>query len=552
MKFFRTLLPGVGACCFGGARLLCSLYCVLSLQTAGAQEFAAKMRVGLSRFAAVSELTLRAEPGARLLDGEGRERAAGGGPFVLTRIGSAVTARDGRGRDLGTTLSGAFWRLQSDEGATVLTITTQGGAAHRYRGELEVGGSGGRLRVVNEVGLEDYVRGVIGPEMGSRAPLEALKAQAVASRTFALSSLGRWTSDGFDLRDSTASQVYSGVEAERPECDRAVRETAGLILTVGGHAITAYFCADCGGVTAPGDTPDECPHSVLDADAHGATDKPLPPTWTVTFPAEKLTGLLARNAPVGTVLARIAVTESDVSGRVRKLRLTWVPAHTVPGKSKGTEIPAALADTDPLPEFELLPESRKQEKPMKEDRLPPGAATRDISAATLRSLLGTEALRSTLFTVHRTMEGVFVFAGRGWGHGRGLCQVGAMALAASPRSVDFRAILHRYYAGATLSALGATQESEEGEGAPPPTVPSASPSPLPRRVREEQPSRSENCPLPKRQARKNLQQWAVQVDKLCGSMLNCLVDAREEGESSGTPVTVHSSVGCNICDLSSK
>lgn len=468
MKFPRPLivLSCVRASPLPFLRLLSVAWLFLSLQAAGAQELAAKMRVGLSRFASVSELTLRAEPGARLLDGEGRECAAGGGPFVLTRIGSAVTARDSRGRSLGVTADGAFWRLQSEEGATVLTITTPRGAAHRYRGELEIGGGGRRMHVVNEVGLEDYVRGVIGPEMGSRAPLEALKAQAVASRTFALSSLGRWTSDGFDLRDSTDSQVYSGVEAERPECDRAVRETAGLILTVGGHAITAFFCADCGGVTAPGDTPVECPHSVADADAHGAADRPLPPTWTLTYPPEKLTSLLGHNAPTGTVLALIAVTESDVSGRAHKLRLTWVPAQTSHGKSKGTESPAGLSDVGPPPESAILPTSRKevkiptaaQDKKEKEDRLSPGATTRDISAGTLRSLLGTEALRSTLFTVRRTADGAFVFEGRGWGHGRGLCQVGAMALAASPRSLDFRAILHRYYAGATLAPLATTEE----------------------------------------------------------------------------------------------
>jgi stage II sporulation protein D len=466
----------------------------MSLQAAGAQELAAKMRVGLSRFASAPELTLRADPGARLLDGEGRECAAGSGPFVLTRVGNVVTARDARGRTLGDTAGGAFWRLQSDEGATVLSIATARGAAHRYRGELEVGATGGRLHVVNEVGLEDYVRGVIGPEMGSRAPLEALKAQAVASRTFALSSLGRWTSDGYDLRDSTESQVYSGVEAERPECDRAVHETAGLILTVGGHAITAYFCADCGGVTAPGDTPDECPRSVSDLDAHGATDKPLPPTWTVTFTAEKLAGLLARSAPVGMALAQVAVAETDVSGRARKLRLTWVPARK---SGKSAELSNAVSDEDPSFETDSPAERRKAEKAArqsrienrkdetgrqsKEEKLPAGAITRDLPANTLRTLLGTEALRSTLFTIHRTAEGTFVVEGRGWGHGRGLCQVGAMALAAAPRSLDFRAILHRYYAGATLAPLGTTEENEEGVGAPPPAPPTAAvPTPRPR------------------------------------------------------------------------
>jgi stage II sporulation protein D len=459
-------------------RLLFLLWCALRLSAAEAQESAAKMRVGLGRFASAPELVLRAEPGARLLDGEGHECAAGGGPFVLRRTGGDVTARDAQGRLLGTAGSGTYWRLQSDEGATVLTISTPKGAKHRYRGELEVGTEKGRLRIVNEVSLEDYVRGVIGPEMGSRAPLEALKAQAVASRTFALSSLGRWTSDGYDLRDSTDSQVYSGVEAERPECDRAVRETSGLILSVGGHAIAAYFCADCGGFTAPGDTPEECPHAVSDADAHGAPDKPLPPTWSLTFTSAKLSGLFARSGPPGMVLALVAVTETDVSGRARKLRLTWIPASSTRKLGKTTPPTPQGTDAGPPLETAFPTESRKREKPVKqgtspEEPLPPGAVTRDLSTATLRSLLGANTLRSTLFTVRRNAEGTFVFEGRGWGHGRGLCQVGAMALAIAPHSLDFRAILHRYYAGATLAPLSRTEENEEGGTGLPATAPPA-------------------------------------------------------------------------------
>ncbi len=461
-----------------GLCLLWTAWLLAGFRTAGADEFTAKMRVGLSRFATAAELTLRAEPGAHLLDAEGRERAAGGGPFVLTREGKTVTARDSRSRVLGSVAEGAFWRLQSDEATTVLTLTTPNRAAYRYRGGLEIGVSGGRLRVINEVGLEDYVRGVIGPEMGSRAPLEALKAQAVAARTFALSSLGHWTSDGYDLRDSTDSQVYSGVEAERPECDRAVRETAGLILTVGGHPISAFFCADCGGVTAPGSSPDECPRSVSDSDAHGLTSRPAPPAWTLTYPPQKLTALLGRSAPAGLELMGVTVAETDTSGRVRRLRLTWVPTRT-PKHPKGKESGEGYEekppdDVPPIPEPPYV--IRKKEPP-----LPPGAVLRDLPANTLRTLLGADTLRSTLFTVRRSApEGAFVFEGRGWGHGRGLCQVGAMAMAAPPYAWDFRAILHRYYAGAALTPLASTQENEEG-GSETPAAPASRPD-LPSRA----------------------------------------------------------------------
>ncbi|MCW3053250.1 MAG: hypothetical protein JWN14_2420, partial [Chthonomonadales bacterium] len=212
-----------------------------------------------------------------------------------------------------------------------------------------------------------------------------------------------------------------------------------------------------------------------------------PPTWTLPFTPEKLTTLLARNAPVGLTLAKIAVVDTDVSGRARKLRLTWVPAQK---SNKSGDTPPSDPDSvrpqtkGDLPSRSHRPErsarQNSKEDRRKEEPLPPGATTRDMAANTLRSLFGADALRSTLFTVRRTAEGTFVLEGRGWGHGRGLCQVGAMALAAAPRSLDFRAILHRYYAGATLAPLRMTEENEEGDAPAPPAAASPAPTRHPR------------------------------------------------------------------------
>ena len=91
------------------------------------------------------------------------------------------------------------------------------------------------------------------------------------------------------------------------------------------------------------------------------------------------------------------------------------------------------------------------ETPEKAAKRPlPPPVVRQINANTLRMLLGVDTLRSTLFTVRHDASGAFVFEGRGWGHGRGMCRVGAMALAAPPYNEDFRTILLHYYAGATL------------------------------------------------------------------------------------------------------
>ncbi|MDT5294777.1 MAG: stage sporulation protein [Acidobacteriota bacterium] len=121
-----------------------------------------------------------------------------------------------------------------------------------YRGRLEVfANTRGGLTVVNVVSLEDYVRGVVPNELspGGWPELEALKAQAVAARTYAVSNLGRFAADGFDLTPDTRSQVYGGRATEHPLSDRAVLETRGRVATYRGVPINALYTSTCGGRT---------------------------------------------------------------------------------------------------------------------------------------------------------------------------------------------------------------------------------------------------------------------------------------------------------------
>ena len=122
----------------------------------------------------------------------------------------------------------------------------------RYRGTVEIYSNGeGRLTVVNQVALEDYVRGVVPKEMGANEypNVEALKAQAVAARTYVVANRGKRKNEGFDLLDTPLDQVYGGRDGEQPLADRAVAETAGLIATYNGAPIQALFTADSGGAT---------------------------------------------------------------------------------------------------------------------------------------------------------------------------------------------------------------------------------------------------------------------------------------------------------------
>ncbi len=121
-----------------------------------------------------------------------------------------------------------------------------------YRGRIEVfANTRGALTVVNVLGLEDYVKGVVPNELsaGGFPLLEAHKAQAIAARTYALRNRGQFMSQGYDLLPTTRSQVYRGLVSENPLSTRAVEETRGMIATYDGEPINALYTSTCGGRT---------------------------------------------------------------------------------------------------------------------------------------------------------------------------------------------------------------------------------------------------------------------------------------------------------------
>ena len=401
----------------------------------------ALIRIELTHCTDAKTLTLLPTPGSHLTTDDGIELPAGTGAWTVTRKNDHLQLRDAHGQPLAVTSRRI--RMQGAAADDLCGIGTNVRKSRPYRGVVEIALSAGHLLVINELPLEAYLRGVVPCEMGHAAP-EALKAQAVAARTFAVNRLQRRIRAEYDLRDSTDSQVYGGAASETPECSQAVAATEGLILTSHQHPIDAQYCADCGGTTSPGSAPDECLPCVHDDDAHGPKEHPTPPVWTVKIPADRFLHLLhpkiaalpaedafpyddftpeitphslpetpSRNTdtakPTMPTLRKIEAAETDASGRVRRVRCT----------------------------FGTTPDAPTQ--------------TLDISGETLRKTLGADHLRSLLFKATCDGKGHVVFTGRGWGHGRGLCQTGAMALAAAPLHYDFQRILMRYYAGAVLT-----------------------------------------------------------------------------------------------------
>ena len=200
-----------------------------------------------------------------------------------------------------------------------------------YRGTLEVSLQGRFLRVVNDVRIEDYVQGVVSGEMPHTWPLEALKAQAVAARSYALANLVK--GKPFDLYSDQRSQVYLGLSGEKPETSTAVQATAGQVVLYGGRIASTLYFSSSGGRTASS------------ADVFGV---PVPYLVSRPDPWDKLSPF-HHWGPV-VIAARTAQSKLDVANRIVDAsgvptpsgRMRTVTFQTTAGP---TSIPAALVRT---------------------------------------------------------------------------------------------------------------------------------------------------------------------------------------------------------------
>ena len=167
--------------------------------------------------------------------------------YSVRRTAAGLDLRDATGKSVGT-VAGTL-RVDAPLGQALrLNGTSVPGVRDGlYRGSLLISASGSGLIAVNALDLEDYVRGVVSGESPSAWPTEALKAQAVAARTYAITTHAGGAA--FDQYADTRSQVYRGVSAETPNTDAAVQATTGQVVTFGGQPVTTYFFSTSGGET---------------------------------------------------------------------------------------------------------------------------------------------------------------------------------------------------------------------------------------------------------------------------------------------------------------
>lgn len=261
------------------------------------------------------------------------------------------------------------------------------------------------LQVVNVLPMEKYVGCVLGAEMPLSWPQAALQTQAIIARSYALYEKCSRKERDFDVYDTVLSQVYPGIPGETPYARAIVRSTTGDVLLYQNGLFKAFFHSTCGGHTA----------NALDA---------------FTTPMPDITPLMGRPCPFceGSKYFnwQFHADIADLEMLLNQFKLPPPLIGLAPGKKdKGGRI------------LNLEIHHGDQQK-------------KSISASQLRKALGEEKLRSTLFEMKAAADGI-VFEGRGWGHGVGLCQVGAAGMA--ERGFSAVQILEFYYPGTNLYQL---------------------------------------------------------------------------------------------------
>ncbi|TYP48705.1 SpoIID/LytB domain-containing protein [Thermosediminibacter litoriperuensis] len=312
-----------------------------------------------------------------------------------------------------------------------------------YRGVIEfLPASNGGITVINELGLEEYLYGVLPNEMPPSWPMEALKAQAVASRTYAVNNILKGKKLGFDVTCDSSDQVYGGYDSENHRTNEAVNQTRGQVLVYKDEPILALYHSNSGGVTE--DSGDafgtELPYlkSVKDEFSLQSPNS----TWTVKIPRVQAGGF-------GTIYD-LAVMEKSESGRVKKMLVRGSSGDRV---LSAKDIRAAFQlksnlfeiKTDAMVYVTVNGQERKSLYQLEGVSVVSGSRKSVLSAGGVAYLAGSDRSRKVPVTVQ-----YYEFQGRGYGHGVGMSQWGAKVMA--EQGYNYRDILFYYYNNVDLAA----------------------------------------------------------------------------------------------------
>ncbi len=307
----------------------------------------------------------------------------------------------------------------------------------RYSGDLLITENNGTLRVVNQLPIEKYLKSVVGSEMPKSWPIEALKAQAVAARTYALNQLNK--NKGFDIHPTIKNQVYLGIESETRGVVKAVDLTRSLVITHKGNLIDAVFHSSSGGRTEDSGSvwKRQKPYliSVVDYDQASPSYN-----WTKEYSNSSLKLIF----PETGGLNAIRITKISNSKRILEA-LIYGPKGKV--KLSGNQLRQRLDLKSTLVQFEIVPnkllansemavESKSKEKKMKVKY------TKEGIPYPLPPIYDSSSKYP--FKLPKITESYSLVAnGNGSGHGVGMSQWGAKGMA--KKGFSYKKILKHYY-----------------------------------------------------------------------------------------------------------
>lgn len=261
-----------------------------------------------------------------------------------------------------------------------------------YGGAISFRVNNKKLDIVNRVEMDEYLKGVLPKEMSPSFPMESLKAQALCSRSFAINNYNKFIKNGYNLDDTTRSQVYYGKDVEEKTTNKAVEETIGKVIKYDGKVAETIFCASSGGYT------------VASSEAWGGNSVPY---------------LISKEDPYSVHPWKYELKNSDL----KKLNLSDVFSVSL-DYNNSNRVNNLTFST-----------SKGDVK---------------IKATDFRQKIGNTIIKSTLFDVNVIGNKVFV-SGKGYGHGVGMSQYGAVEMA--KKGSNYKDIIEFYFPGTNIEKI---------------------------------------------------------------------------------------------------
>ena len=350
-------------------------------------------------------------------------------------------------------------------------IVIVNGQKYRYRGNIEINidKEHGKLNVINIIGIEEYLYGVLKKEISPRWPTEALKAQAVAARTFAIFNMNKYIDKGYNICASTNSQAYGGVNHEDPLTNKAIDETRGVIITYKGKPINAVYHSDSGGYTEDSENVWGSFLPYLRSVKSKFEEKVSPPhhTWTCSIDEKDLTKKLQQQGYNVNSVVSIEPVKKSETGRISELAFIvdnnevinmkandfrkLIGADLIRStlfsiKAVGKEL-NIMKDTEDKEEIEDKEEQKESMKEILEQK-------KDWTIKELLELMKKnkeerqkekEEKVLKVEIVKSDIPLTFIFSGSGNGHGVGMSQWGAYGM--TLQGSRYQDILKYYYQG---------------------------------------------------------------------------------------------------------